>query len=123
MNTNIDQAAQAFNEWRVNRKKRTQTPTHLKALAVELVEHHPVALICERLKINSRSIKAWSEQKGPSQEFITLSNEAEQTVDSKKNGMQLKILAPGGVECHLSGDLSVSFIASLLRSMSEEVSP
>ena len=106
MKPNITQAAQAFNEWRANRTKRSHTPAHLKDLAVVLVDHYPMTQICDLLSINTRSIKAWSQQQKPAQAFVTLADEevAPREVPTD-TGVQLKIFAPGGLECHLSGDL------------------
>lgn len=120
MKPSIVQAAQAFTEWRANRSKRSHTPAHLKELAAALVDHYPMSQICDLLSVNTRTLKAWSEQQKPSQAFVTLSDDAlapiEEPVD---RGIELKIVAPGGIECHLSGELSAPFVASLLRSMQE----
>ncbi len=122
MKPNIVQAAQAFKEWRANRTKRSHTPTHLRERAVALVGHYPTQQICDLLKINSRSIKSWCKQQAPSQEFVTLTEQATPAVAMALNGLQLKILAPGGIECHLSGELTAPFVASLLHAMQEEAS-
>lgn len=121
MNTNIDQVTQAFTEWRANRKKRSHTPAHLRALAIGLVDHYPVALICERLNINARSIKSWSELTSAQEEaFVTLPEDTLLPSAPVEQDVQLKIVTPSGIECHLSGNLQAPFIASLLRSVREE---
>ena len=122
MKPNITQAAQAFEEWRANRTKRSHTPAHLRDLAVALVDHYPLAQICDLLSINTRSIKAWSEQQQkPAQAFVTLKDEEVEPQEAPaETGIQLKIFVPGGPECHLSGELTAPFVASLLCAMQKE---
>lgn len=121
MKPNITQVARTFTEWRANRPKRSHTPAHLKELAVTLVDHYPMSQICDLLSVNTRSIKAWVEQQqASSQAFVTLDEEVLPNVEVGESGVQLKILT-GGIECHLTGDLSAPFVASLLRAMQVEV--
>ena len=120
MEPNIIQAAQAFTQWRATRSKRSHTPTHLKELASALVDHYPVAEICAQLKINARSLKSWSEQHvEPHSQFVTITEEPAQSVKPAEHSVQLKICAPGGFECYLSGDLTAPFVVSLLRVIDE----
>lgn len=122
MKPNINQAAQSFAQWRANRSQRSHTPAHLKELAIGLVDHYPVSEICERLNINSRSIKSWGEQsQGPRQAFVTLDDKPESSIAPGGGSVELKLLTPNGIECHLSGDLTAPLIASLLRVIHEEV--
>ena len=86
-----------------------------------LVDHYPMSQICDLLGVNTRSLKVWSEQQSASQEFVTLPDEGLVPVEvpTVEKGIELKIVASGGIECYLSGEPSATFVASLLRTMQE----
>lgn len=119
MKSDIEQVVQAFKQWRSNRSSREHTPEHLRVLAVALTEHYPSAEICKRLRINSRSIKAWTSDQP--QAFVALPVRPTPVALPSQQQVTLKMQIPNGIECQLTGAIEVPFIASLLRALQAEV--
>ena len=62
----LEQAVNAFTEWRSQRSGKSRTPDHLKAMAVSLLANHTSAEICKWLSLNSGTLKSWQPERGSS---------------------------------------------------------
>ena len=113
MTTDIDRAERAFKEWRSSRPHRSHTPSNLREMAIALVPHYPTRIICERLGVNSRSLKSWSSTT-PTETFVTLSDEP---VSHSESEVTLTLTMGSDIECRLCGTLEPEWIATVLRSV------
>ena len=118
--TTIEEAVQAFALWRTQRKGKSKTPDHLKAMAISLLARYPMSEVCKRLVINSSTLKVWGGLKKPSEgivsssDFVTL--EPSERMDAP-HGSEISLLLStnSGIHCKLTGALEPNFIASLLK--------
>ena len=117
MPSNLEQAAEAFREWRSTRVIRGQTPEHLKALATSLVGSYSNAQICEHLKINARALRVWNDTPKQPAEFVSLEP---RSLESPSPELTLKLNC-NGIDLHITGALGPDFIVSLLSTIKMEV--
>lgn len=118
-NSTIEDVMLAFAEWRSQRTSKTQTPDHLKTMALSLLENHSKHEVCKRLSLNSKMLKCWRgwqpKQQVPPNGFVTLNTKKNEVI--QEDAMALSFSTKSGVDCRLSGQLDPSFVARVLQGL------
>ena len=118
--TTLEEAVKSFAIWRAQRKGKSKTPDHLKAMAISLLARHPISEVCKHLALNSSTLKSWGglnkSKKGtlPTSDFVTL-DPVEHVNTRSKNEISLCLSTPSGIDCKLSGSLEPNFVARLIQ--------
>lgn len=112
------EAQLAFEHWRANRaSRRTGTPAHLKALAIDLLQRHPRSVVCKTLALNSTALKRWAEpeQAGGGEDFVTLPEPV--AALEKVHPHELRIILPNGVQVHATHSYTATELLAAVNAL------
>ena len=112
----------AFEHWRLKRSSSRQpTPSHLRALAVALLERHIPFTICKALGVNSSVLKQWALDDACGEDqlaFVALPVEPEaMATKTAVADFTVLIRLPNGVEIDVLSGFSLNHVLSVANSL------
>jgi len=124
-NPTLKSVADAFHEWRSNRKGGSnRTPEHLKQQALELLEHHRVSHVIDALGLNSTTIKAWKNKRDGHSDiaqdvtFVTLPSVISDTPnDARADRLQITLRINHGAKITISGAVSPVQLTAIVQGL------
>jgi hypothetical protein len=127
MNSVLEDAKEAFAEWRSNRKRQGRVNHALKRMALELLEQYPLLTVSNAIGVKPNTLTGWKRLQEDNEKavtFIPLSPYEEPEIKNPNSSdvsmpCSLKLMLPGNLELTLP-EQGMEKMIPFLRALSKE---